>query len=282
MNPALFPLKFSGLLPGLRPWVSNLANVWPAYYVKPNFAVWEVFHILALVILGGASIMVGLRLIGVGVTEEKPSTIWKDMRLYLHIGIAGVTVTGVLIGMANAERLYDSAAFTAKILCLVAGVILIYGATRPIARSDGAVSTAAFAAGGVGVALWLFAVVVFLTGGLITPGLYHMLTAAALIATFVTRGRLRWVYLAGLAVILVAMYVTTHLILKPDDFKHADPANVTLAWIAAAWIFGCAGWRTYTTTRATPRREIFVRVIGYATILVWVTAAAGGRWIAFA
>ena len=282
MHPALIPFKFAALFPNIRPWVLSLANVWPAYYVKPNFAIWEVFHILALIVLGGASIIVGLRLIRSGLTDEAPSQVWRDMKLYLHIGIWGVFVTGVLIGMANAERLYDSAAFMAKMLCLAGGIILIYGSTRSIAKADGVVSPAAFAFGVVGVLFWLAALLTFLTGGLITPGLYHMLTAAALIAAFVTRGRLRWVYLAGLALILCTMFVTTHLVLKPDDFKHADPANVALAWIAAIWIFGCAGWRTYVTTRDMPRQEIFVRMIGYATILIWVTAGAAGRWIAFA
>ena len=220
---AALPLKFSGFFPTIHPWVANLANIWPATFVKPNFAIFEVFHILTLIMLGGASIIVGLRLIRSGVTDEEPSQVWRDMRLYLHIGIWGVFATGILIGMANAERLYDSAAFLAKMLCLAGGIILVFGSTRSIALADGAVSRGAYAWGIVGLLFWLGAILVFLTGGLITPGLYHMLTAAALIAAFVTRGRLRWIYLAGLAAILVAMFVTTHVILKIDDYKHADP-----------------------------------------------------------
>ena len=275
-------MKFSVLFPHLRPWVQNLSNVWPAYYVKPNFAIWEVFHILTLVILGGASVLVGLRLVGVGVTEEKPSDVYKDMRLWLHVGIWGVFLTGVLIGMANAERLYDSAAFMAKILCLVGGIALVYGATRPVALSDGAVSTGALVWGAVGFVLWLLAILTFLTGGLITPGLYHLLTAAALITAFITRGRLRWLYLAGLGAIFLAMYLATHVILKPDDYKHADPANVALAWIAAAWIFGCGGFQLFRANRGATAQGLFVKALGCVTILIWVTAAAGGRWIAFA
>lgn len=270
------------IFPHLRPWVQNLSNVWPAYYVKPNFAVWEVFHILTLVILGGASILIGLRLMNAGVTEEKPSDVYKDMRLWVHVGLWGVFLTGILIGMANAERLYDSAAFTAKMLCLFGGIALIYGATRPIALSDGQVSTGSLIWGGVGIGMWLLAILVFLTGGLVTPGLYHLLTAAALIVAFVLRGRVRLIYAAGLAVILLAMYLATHVILKPDDFAHADPANVTLAWIAAIWIFGCAGWQGFMSAKGQPASALFVKTIGYVTILIWVTAAAGGRWIAFA
>jgi hypothetical protein len=275
-------MKFSTLFPHLRPWVNHLAHVWPAYYVKPTFAGWEILHILALVILGGAAILIGLRLIGVGVTEEAPSEVYTNLRLWVHTGVIGVIVTGVLIGMANAERLYDSAAFTAKMLCLLAGVLVTYGAMRPIALADGRVGTAALAWGIAALAVWALAIFVFLTGGLITPGLYHMLTAAALIVLFVTPGRARWVYLAGLLAILLSMYVTTHVIIPTDDLKRADPANVALAWIAAAWIFGMAGWRLFNSRGEVMGDAIFAKAVGYATILIWVTGAAAGRWIAFA
>lgn len=280
-------MKFSILFPQLRGWVDNLANVWPAYYVKPNFAVWEVFHIVTLVMLGGASILIGLRLNNVGVTEEKPSEVYKDMRPWLHAGIWGVVISGVLIGMANAERLYDSAAFLAKMLCLAGGIALVYGATRPVALSDGQVSKGAMFWAAVGTICWLLAVLVFLTGGLIPPGLFHLLTGAALIAAFVTRGRLRWLYVAGLGLIVAAMYVIGHIILNPEDLAKTDPANVTLGWIAAVWIFGCAGYQMLRSSRGDKAngpiaRSLFVKALGYLTILIWVTAAAGGRWIAFA
>ena len=54
----------------------------------------------------------------------------------------GIIVTGVLIGSANAERLYDSAAFIVKMLALIAGIILTYGVSRPVAAADGAVGAA--------------------------------------------------------------------------------------------------------------------------------------------
>ncbi|MDB5495690.1 MAG: hypothetical protein JWP86_3027, partial [Phenylobacterium sp.] len=48
-----------------------------------------------------------------------------------------------------------------------------------------------------------------------------------------------------------------------------------------AWIFGCAALQIFIASR--DRREgMMAKLIGYATILVWVTGAAAGRWIAFA
>jgi hypothetical protein len=46
----------ASFFPELRPWVEGLVNVWPAYIIKPQFASWQVLHILSLVILGGTTI----------------------------------------------------------------------------------------------------------------------------------------------------------------------------------------------------------------------------------
>ena len=66
-----------------------------------------------------------------------------------------MVVTGVLIGMANAERLYDSPAFLVKMIALLAGVILVYGATRPIALAEGEVSGGAKVATAAALLIWL-------------------------------------------------------------------------------------------------------------------------------
>jgi hypothetical protein len=277
-------MKFSILFPHLRPWVLSLAHSWPGAMVKPNFAIWEVFHILSLVMLGGGAIIVGLRLAGAGMKEEAPSAVYRGIGPLLLAGVIGIILTGLFIGAANAERLYDSSAFVAKMLALAAGLLLTFGALRPVALADGHVSPAATGAMAVGGVLWGAAVMVFLTGGLITPGLFHVLTAAGLAVLAITRGRLRWVFAGGVAVILAAMYVATHVIIPAGDLEHADPANLALAWVMAAWIAGVAGAEGLLRFRGGPSDMSgrMARVIGLATILVWVTAAAAGRWIAFA
>ncbi len=274
-------MTFQELFPHLAPWVANLQNVWPAPIVKPNFAAWEVLHILSLIVLGGCAILVGVRLIGSGVTEEPPSEVYRNLRWVLHAGVAGIIVSGVLIGMANADRLYNSAAFLVKMLALLSGVIFTYGVTRSTALADGGVSpftrgAAVLALSVYGVGLW-----VFLTGGLIMPGLFHVLTAAVLILTFVLKGRSRWVFAGGVAAILAAFFVATHVVITPDDLARSDPANLTIAWVLFVWVFGTAVFHALRG-RAEPRSGVLTQVVGYATILIWVTAAAAGRWIAFA
>lgn len=267
--------------PHARPWVESLANTFPGKYVKPGFFGWEIGHVLSLITVGGTTILMNLRLLGVGLTQEPPSEIYRNLRVWQNIGVIGIVVTGILIGSANAERLYDSAAFIVKMLALLAGVILTYGVSRPVAAADGAVSLASKIWFALGSAIFLLGLWVFATSELINPGVFHIITAAALIVLFVTQGRGRMVYLGVLIALIVAQFVGTHIIVKPDDYAHLTPVNKTFAGVFTAWIVGCALFQLFRAGRGEDGGPL-TKIIGYATILVWVMGAAAGRWIAFA
>jgi hypothetical protein len=274
-------MNFEHFFPHLRPWVEGLANGFPGHIVKPQFAWWEVLHILSLITLGGTTILMNLRLIGVGLTQEPPSELYRNLRRWQDVGVIGIVVTGVLIGSANAERLYDSAAFVVKMLALLAGIILTYGASRPVAKAEGQVSAAPRVWFVLGLAVWLGGVWVFSTADLINPGMFHVLTAGALVVLFATRGRGRAVYLAVLLAMIVAQFVATHIVYKADDYAHLNPVNIGFAIAFAVWIVGTALVQLFSAP-TSPEVTPLTKLIGYATILVWVTAAAAGRWIAFA
>jgi hypothetical protein len=274
-------LTLEVFFPALRPWVENLVNVWPAPFVKPQFASFEVLHILALILLGGTAILMNLRLVGAGLTDEPPSEVYRNLRRWQDLGVIGIVITGILIGMANAERLYDSTAFVVKMIALVAGIVLTYGASRPVARADGEVSNGARAWLLVGGVLFLLGVWVFVTGTLINVGLFHVLTAAALIVLIALTGRLRWIYLAGLLVLIAVQQYLTHVTIGPDDLAKLDPVNKTFFVLYSVWILGAAAVQLFAKGRGSEATPV-AKLIAYATILVWVIGAAAGRWIAFA
>jgi hypothetical protein len=267
--------------PHARPWVENLANTFPGKYVKPQFAWWEVGHVLSLITLGGTTILMNLRLLGVGLTQEPPSEIYRNLRFWQNVGVIGIVVTGILIGSANAERLYDSAAFIVKMLALIAGIILTYGVSRPVAAADGAVGLLPKIWFALGSAIFLLGLWIFATSELINPGVFHVITAAALLVLFVTQGRVRLVYLAGLIALIAAQFVGTHIVIKADDYAHLTPVNKAFAGVFAAWIVGAALFQLFRAGRGEEGGPL-TKIIGYATILVWVMGAAAGRWIAFA
>jgi uncharacterized membrane protein YecN with MAPEG domain len=274
-------MTLSQLFPALQPFVAHLVKVWPAYDIKANFAIWEVFHIVSVVTLGGASALVGLRILGVGLIERPTEETYRGLSHLITLGVLASSLSGLLIGMANAERLYDSAAFLAKIMALAGGIVLSFKVLGPVALEDKSRPASTIMWAGLGLGLWALSMAVLATGGLVTPGLLHVLSAASLIVLVVTQGKSRCVYGAGCLAILAAMAVATNLVFSPDDMAHIDLANLVLSGIWGLWVLGFAIQRGRVMAQEGGP-STFGQTIAYAQILVWVTAAAGGRWIAFA
>lgn len=274
-------MNFSHYFPELRPWVESLVGVWPTPLVKPNFAHWEVGHIVSMFLLGGCLIITNLRLIGVGLTSEPASTVERNLRPWLNLAVFGVLFTGVLIGMSNAEKLYDSQAFLVKMISLVAAVIFTYLVMIPVAKADGAVGPLPKAGFFVALAIWLLSIVVFSASGGTPPGMIHVIMAGALVVFVATRGKARWVYTIGLALILIAQQIITHvMITDPYDIERLDPANIWFTRAEGLWVILFAAYQIFGAK--APDSPRLTRLVGYSTLLVWVTVAAAGRWIAYA
>lgn len=267
--------------PQIADWVAQLDDTFPGAQIKPYFAQWEVLHLLSLALLGGASILLNLRLIGFGLTDDSPSEVRKGVLPWLNIGVVGILVTGVLIGTSNPERLYTSEAFTAKMLGLAAALFLTYGVAVPAAKAEGRLGPGPVVAAIIGMALFGLSLGVFAVAKLANPGLWHVIIAAALIVLFVTRGLTRIVYLGGLLALMATQLALHQLIFKPDDYAHLDPANKIMLLIYLAWILAAAGLQIVSAGRGQSGGPA-VKALAYAAILVWVTTAAAGRWIAFA
>jgi hypothetical protein len=274
-------LALQDLFPQLAGWVGSLDDVFPGKQVKPYFAQWEVGHILSLILLGGSSILLNLRLLGAGLTEETPSQMYRNVRVWTNLGVVGIVATGLLIGSANAERLYTSEAFTAKMIGLVAAIVLTYGVSLPAAKADGRPRPGTRIAAVLGLAIFALALWVFFQAKLSNPGLWHVLTAAALLVLYVTRGPVRLVYLAGLLALIAAQQVMTHIVIKPDDYARLDPVNKTFGFLFLGWIAALAAVQIVRSSR-DQEGGVFVKGMAYAALLVWVMTAAAGRWLAFA
>ena len=161
----------------------------------------------------------------------------------------------------------------------LSGIILTYGVSRPVAAANGAVALMPKIWFAIGGAIFLAGLWVFSTTDLIDVGIYHVITAAALILIPVTRGRVRWAYIAGMIALIVAQFVHTHIVIKPDDYEHLNPVNKVYTALYCVWIVGTA-----LTTLFRGRGEeggALTKLVAYSTMLVWVLGAAAGRWIAF-
>lgn len=268
--------------PGIADWVGQLDDTFPGAWVKPYFAQWEVLHLLSLALLGGSSLLLNLRLIGAGLTDDPPSEVRRSVLPWLNVGVIGVVLTGVLIGTSNPERLYTSEAFTAKMLGLAAALVLTYGVSLPAARADGRLGRGAALAAAIGVAIFGVGVGAFAVAKLVNPGLWHVITAGALLVLFVTRGLTRIVYLGALLVLMAIQFAVHHVIYRPDDYASLDPANKLLFVVYLVVILAAAAVQIVSSGRGPQGAGPAVKTLAYLSILVWVTTAAAGRWIAFA
>jgi hypothetical protein len=268
--------------PQLAGWVGQLDDTFPGAWVKPYFAQWEVLHILSLALLGGASLLLNLRLIGAGLTDDPPSEVRRGVLTWLNVGVIGIVVTGLLIGASNPERLYTSEAFTAKMLGLAAALVLTYGVSLPAAKQDGRLGPGASLAAAFGLALFGASIGVFALAKLVNPGLWHVIMAAGLLVLFVTRGLTRIVYLIAMLALMATQLAIHQVIYKPDDYAHLDPANKIMILVYLAVILAAAGVQIVSSGRGPQGAGPATKALAYAAILVWVTTAAAGRWIAFA
>src|SRR5690606_6705415 len=113
---------------------------------------------------------------------------------------------------------------------------------------------------------------------LINPGMFHVLTAAGLIVALAVKGRMRLIYLAGTGLIAAVQFAVTHFVIGLEDLERADPFNIGFAWVLSLWLLG---WAVFgATQRGTATTSAPVRAAAYVGILIWVSAAAAGRWIA--
>ena len=124
-------------------------------------AVIQAFHLLALVLFAGGVLVVDLRLLGTGLTQEPVSRVARDSRPWLMWGLIGLTVTGIPQLMSLAQKEYDSEFFWMKMYFLVAALVFTFTVRRKVTQAEEARVGRFWSAvvGLVSIALWTGVVV---------------------------------------------------------------------------------------------------------------------------
>ena len=91
------------------------------------FPVIATFHLFGLAVIGGAVLVVDLRLLGLGLTRQSPAQLGNDTVPILLAGLAIMFPTGVFLFMCFATKYYYLTAFWVKITSLT--VIVVYTLT---------------------------------------------------------------------------------------------------------------------------------------------------------
>ena len=120
------------------------------------FPLIQAFHLVALGFLAGSILMVDLRLLGKGFSQQPIARVARDARPWLLGSLVAMVVTGVPQFISLATKEYDSPYFRWKMLMLLIALIFTFTVKQRIAyapegRFGGGVSKAV---GLVSIGLW--------------------------------------------------------------------------------------------------------------------------------
>ena len=82
------------------------------------FAVIESVHLLGLSVIGGAVLLVDLRLLGFGLRDQPIAGVARAAFPWLVGSLVVMLVTGIALFLSEATKCYDSPPFWLKMFCL--------------------------------------------------------------------------------------------------------------------------------------------------------------------
>ncbi|HEY0686117.1 MAG TPA: DUF6644 family protein [Steroidobacter sp.] len=102
------------------------------------FATTESIHIIGLSLVGGAVLITHLAALGVALNALAPVTIVRNLQPLAYLGLALVTISGLLLVAAGPFKYYTNPLFPVKLVLLVAALGTHTWLTRRLARGHGA------------------------------------------------------------------------------------------------------------------------------------------------
>jgi hypothetical protein len=90
----------------------------------------EVVHLLALALVGGTVLIVDLRLWDVGFRREPVAQLARDVYPWMLAGLAAMLLSGMLLFLSEALRMYRNDAFRAKMAVLAVALVFTFTVRR--------------------------------------------------------------------------------------------------------------------------------------------------------
>jgi uncharacterized protein DUF6644 len=117
-------LQYSTLLTAMR------ASAW-------FFPVIASIHLMGLALIGGAVLIVDLRLLGLGLRHEPVSKVARDAERWLVVSVAILLPTGILQFMCfAATKYYYLTAFWVKMAALALALLFTFSVRRAVVRAE--------------------------------------------------------------------------------------------------------------------------------------------------
>jgi hypothetical protein len=100
------------------------------------FPIIEFFHLAALAVIGGAVLVVDMRLLGLGLRKTPVAELARDAQPWMIGSLIVMLVTGVSLYTSEATKCYGSAAFWIKMISLVLAIVFTFTVRRTITMDD--------------------------------------------------------------------------------------------------------------------------------------------------
>ncbi len=115
----------------------------------------EAVHLLGLSLLGGALLVVDLRLLGVGLKRQTIAELAEQMRPWLLGALVVMGMTGLLLFLSEAIKCYYNDAFWMKITTLPVALLFSFTVRARVAGTGGLdASMRTRLVGAISIALW--------------------------------------------------------------------------------------------------------------------------------
>ena len=101
------------------------------------FPILKAVHLLGLCLLGGALLVVDLRMLGLGLTGQPVSRLARRARPWLVASVLLMAVTGVPLFLSEAIKAYYNTSFLVKMTTLPVALAFTFGVRERVARNEG-------------------------------------------------------------------------------------------------------------------------------------------------
>ena len=100
------------------------------------FAVIESIHLLALAVIGGAVLVVDLRMLGLGLRRQPIAAVAREAQPWMIGSLVVMIVSGVALFLSESIKCYYSRMFWVKMTCLALAILFTFTIRRKVTRLD--------------------------------------------------------------------------------------------------------------------------------------------------
>jgi uncharacterized membrane protein SirB2 len=118
------------------------------------FALIESVHLLALAMIGGAVLLVDLRMLSLGMRQRPVRELAAEAQPFLNTALVVLVISGIGLFASEAVKCYYSVPFTVKISTLVVAILFTFTIRRRVAFSPDSGRPTQMAVALVSLSLW--------------------------------------------------------------------------------------------------------------------------------